>query len=81
MENELDYDNEDPANNANQRPTNSAEVQAFSKSASDNVDLIFKKGNQMETTSNFKRATSLQSLRLSDQHVEEQTKPFLDSQV
>ena len=83
MENELDYDNEDPANNANQRPTNSAEVQAFSKSASDNVDLILKKGSLMKTTSKFrfKRATSLQSLRLSDQHVEEQTKPFLDSQV
>ena len=83
IENELDHDNEDPAKNANQRPTNSAEVQALSKSACDNVDLILKNGSQTERTSKFRleRATSLQSFRLSDQHVEEQIKPFLDSQV
>ena len=72
VENELDHNNEDLANNVNVLATVSAVVQTSSKSVAGNVARIKEKGNQMERTTNCppKQAWSGRSPTLSDHNEE-----------
>ena len=81
VENEPDRDNEDPATNANQRATTSAAVQPSPQFVGTVTQI--KEDNRTERTKTFHsiRAMSSQNAGLSDERVDQQTKPFLTDQV